>query len=368
MAVRLLLLFVLLVALPLLGLAAAGRPIAPYLDFPPLTRDVEHPGFSWPVFLGLAVFLLATIGPLAAQLFKAGRAGTARLDTARPFPWWGWLGLLWLAAAWLLAWTRVPWFTELQPFTFTPLWLGYIVLINALTFRRVGSCLLTDRPGSLLRLFPVSALFWWFFEYLNRFAQNWYYVGVETFTAGEYVFHATIAFSTVLPAVLSTDEWLRTFPSLKAACVDLPGVRVPSPRALGFTVLLLSGAGLMGLGIWPQYLFPLLWVSPLLVITGAQAVAGRPTIFSPLRRGDWSAVLIPALAGLQCGFFWELWNSQSLAHWEYRVPFVYGFLVFEMPLLGYAGYLPFGLECKVIADLVEAPQEKTIGAEGTGCP
>jgi hypothetical protein len=28
------------------------------------------------------------------------------------------------------------------------------------------------------------------------------------------------------------------------------------------------------------------------------------------------------------------------------------FHVFEMPLLGYAGYLPFGLECALAADLV----------------
>jgi hypothetical protein len=57
-----------------------------------------------------------------------------------------------------------------------------------------------------------------------------------------------------------------------------------------------------------------------------------------------------ACAALICGFFWELWNFKSLAHWEYAVPFVQRFHVFEMPLLGYAGYLPFGLECLVVAD------------------
>jgi hypothetical protein len=33
------------------------------------------------------------------------------------------------------------------------------------------------------------------------------------------------------------------------------------------------------------------------------------------------------------------------------VPFVHRFQIFEMPLLGYAGYLPFGLECLAVADL-----------------
>ncbi|HBH80389.1 MAG TPA: hypothetical protein DDY39_11240, partial [Nitrospira sp.] len=60
---------------------------------------------------------------------------------------------------------------------------------------------------------------------------------------------------------------------------------------------------------------------------------------------------VPALAALICGIFWELWNWKSLAHWEYALPFVHRFPLFEMPLLGYAGYLPFGLECVVVADL-----------------
>jgi hypothetical protein len=57
-------------------------------------------------------------------------------------------------------------------------------------------------------------------------------------------------------------------------------------------------------------------------------------------------------AALVCGFFWEMWNWGSLARWEYSIPHVDRFRVFEMPLLGYAGYLPFGIECAAIAALV----------------
>jgi len=63
-------------------------------------------------------------------------------------------------------------------------------------------------------------------------------------------------------------------------------------------------------------------------------------------------VLTSALAALLCGFFWEMWNFCSLAKWVYHVPFVQRFQVFEMPVLGYAGYLPFGLECLVVAEWV----------------
>ncbi len=68
--------------------------------------------------------------------------------------------------------------------------------------------------------------------------------------------------------------------------------------------------------------------------------------------GNWQHLWLAALAALVCGFFWEMWNYFSLAHWTYAVPFVQRFHLFEMPLLGYAGYLPFGAVCVVVALLV----------------
>ena len=79
-------------------------------------------------------------------------------------------------------------------------------------------------------------------------------------------------------------------------------------------------------------------------------ISVRPTIFAPLGQGNWSRLCLLALSALICGFFWEMWNYYSLAKWVYDVPYVQRFHIFEMPLLGFAGYLPFGLECAVIAD------------------
>ena len=88
------------------------------------------------------------------------------------------------------------------------------------------------------------------------------------------------------------------------------------------------------------------------MILGLQLLGRRPTVLDAPARGDWSRLARLALAALICGFFWEMWNWGSLARWEYSVPFVNRFHLFEMPALGYAGYLPFGVECAVIADLV----------------
>ncbi len=336
---------------PLLGVYLRGKPLADYLEFPPLTRYVPHAPFSWGVFTLLAGITLMLVSPFLITWSRARGELHVQPTQPRRFPWWGWLGGLLLAASWFLAWTRLPWFAPLQYHTFTPLWVGFVLTVNALTWRRTGRCMLTHRTPFFLALFPVSSLFWWLFEYLNRFVQNWFYQGVEHFTPLQYVLFASISFSTVLPAVLSVVEWLQSFRRLNAAFAK--GWRPPALSAWGYRVLLLlASSSLLAIGVWPNYLFPLVWTAPLLVVVGVQGMVGGETVLDTLAAGDWRAAALPALAALVCGLFWELWNSQSLAHWEYAIPYVDRFHLFEMPILGYAGYLPFGLECLAAASLL----------------
>ncbi|HET6674021.1 MAG TPA: hypothetical protein VFG71_01715 [Nitrospiraceae bacterium] len=368
-----------IVVLPLCGVLLTGRSIEPYLEFPPRPRFVSHAPFSWPVFLGLAVCIMAAVAPFLSRMTRAyislgcfARAFTERargkshsptprmadhalsrstLHERRSFPWWGWVGIIWTGVAWVVAWNRWEWLGEWQLHTFTPLWLGYIVVLNALTVSRIGSCLLQRDPVRFLLLFPVSAVFWWTFEYLNRFVENWYYVGGRELTAGEYMVLATVPFSTVLPAVLSTLEWLATYPRLSAGLEQTWRLPMAERREVGWILLVGAAGGLIGISIWPDYLFPLVWVAPLLLMVGLQLAMGQETVFAPTARGDWRLLWMAALAALICGIFWEMWNSGSLAHWEYGIPFTHRFQLFEMPLLGYAGYLPFGLECVAIVQL-----------------
>ena len=203
-----------------------------------------------------------------------------------------------------------------------------------------------------LSLFPVSAIFWWFFEYLNRFVQNWSYTGVH-FSSWEYFCYATLSYSTVLPAVLGTKDLINTFSWIRPGFDSFKPFKCLHPKMLALFALAISGIGLMCIGVWPNYLFSLLWISPLIIIVSLQTLMGEKHILSEISSGHWSAMVSPALAALFCGFFWEMWNYYSLAKWQYSIPFVYRFKIFEMPILGYAGYLPFGLECAVIAELVK---------------
>jgi hypothetical protein len=356
--ILLLLLALMLVGLPLAGVALAGKPLAPYLEFPPASVTVVHPAFSWWVFAATAAFIIVAVFPFVSRVVRLPASIEASPVPSTAFPWWGWLAIIYLSVVWLLAWGRFSWFAPVQGFTFSLLWLGYIVIVNALTWKRTGRCMGIHRPAYFLALFPVSAAFWWFFEYLNRFVQNWYYVGVGTLGPWEYFWQATLPFATVLPAVLGTRELLASFPRLSGGLENVRWFGVFHSKRAAWAVLMVSGVGLAAVGVWPNALFSLLWLAPLASITALQVIGGEASILDGPARGDWREIWQVALAGLVCGFFWELWNYKSLAHWEYAVPFVHRFELFHMPILGYSGYLPFGLECLAVAKLLDIAWKK----------
>ncbi|WP_143005400.1 hypothetical protein [Desulforhopalus singaporensis] len=336
--------------LPMCGIVLVNGDLGPVLDFFPLPGCVVHAGFSWLVFVVMASIVVAVITPLAVKV--ALSRTPPKLLPRNPYPRW-WRGAVLLClVSWILAWTRFDWFARVQPFTFFPLWLGYIGVVNGVTYRRSGRCMLTHRSGYLVGLFLFSALFWWFFEYLNRYVRNWYYTGVDGLSLIQYALFATLSFTTVLPAVLSTYEMFVTFPGLSGGLDNYLKVDIRYPRVAAGGGVCIGCAGLLAIGIWPEYLYPLLWLSPLIIVTGIQRLLGRATIFTPLKHGNWKRLFLLAISALFCGLFWEMWNSFSYAKWIYSIPLVQRFHIFEMPLLGYAGYLTFGLECGVAADLL----------------
>ena len=351
-----------LLGFPLAGVLVAQAPLSRYFEFPPRTLYIEHAPFSWVAFIAYSLFILAVGAPFLLHALRNRQPVADRTVHVNRFPWWGWCGLVLGLVSWILAWNRFPCFSEYQAHTFTPLWIAYILTVNGFTYRRTGTCLLLRRSVSFLLLFPASAGFWWFFEYLNRFVQNWSYTGAN-FSPAEYVLFATLSFSTVLPAIATTREWLVSFSWWNGAYQHFFPVRISFPRLFAAAVLSASGTGLFLLGVYPNHLFALLWVSPLLILVSLQVLLKETHIFSPLRVGDWRFVLASALAALLCGVFWEMWNFYSLAKWVYHVPFVQRFHIFEMPILGFAGYLPFGLECSVVAEMILKGKKKATGQE-----
>lgn len=266
------------------------------------------------------------------EWFKAGSGQKTS------FPRHGWLGLLLVLVFWALNWglegLRTQW-------GFSGLWLGYCLLVDGLVYRRKGSSLLSRSRREYLLLFAVSACAWWLFEVLNWRTQNWWYDGRQYFTDLQYFVLASFSFATVMPAVFGTAELYGTFSWLQNAPKG-PLVR-PAPKVLRRFVI--TGLSMLVLLLlWPRYFFPFVWLSLYFILAPLNAHFGFRSLADDTARGDWRPVYALWLGGLTCGLFWEMWNYFSYPKWIYHVPFVDFWRVFEMPLLGYGGYLPFALE------------------------
>ena len=262
------------------------------------------------------------------------------------WPLYGTIGLLLVATAWPLNWALEGARTHLL---FFPLWLGFILTVDAAVRRRIGTSLIA-RAGNLFPVFFLASIpLWWLFEVLNARTDNWQYLSAGRFGTVEYAILASLAFSTVIPAVLEASELMNTFNWARRI---RQGWRFPSARSSAPFLFAAGWLMLAAVLLWPDQCYPLLWGSLYALIDPVNVWLGRRSILARLERGDWSLLVTLSAGTLLCGFFWELWNIYSMPKWTYRTPGVEFWHIFEMPLLGYLGYIPFGWEVYAFIQLV----------------
>lgn len=264
----------------------------------------------------------------------------------RIFPRHGWVGLILILVAWPANWLmpglRTAW-------AFFPLWLGYALFVDGLVFYRKGTSLLTRSWRRYVGLFFVSAPAWWLFELINLRTQNWFYTGTEYFSPLGYFLLASLNFSTVIPAVFGAAELVSSFSFIDHL---KPGLVVSSSRRSTMTFF---GVGLVMLALLlalPRYFFPFVWISVYFLTEPLNVWLGSRSLAEDTNQGDWRAVMSLFAGVLMTGFFWEMWNFYAFPKWIYHVPGVNFLHVFEMPILGYGGYLPFALELHALYHLV----------------
>lgn len=295
-------------------------------------------------------------------------------SVARPFllriPRYGWVGAALTGVAWVMSWARIgEWngltlngqtyldaHIHLWAYTFFPIWLGFILVLDGVNVARSGSSPLTRSWRGFVLLFLLSIPFWWVFEVLNIPVQNWRYFFDHPINTGalggwfEYHLISSLCFSTVLPAVMEIAEILASYSWLRPRLApNDPGPRIKLPTTI---ILLVIGiAGLILPFVAPYYAFGLLWVGVTFLLDPINNRARVNSALGHLRAGDWRFFVLMPLAALCCGFFWEMWNSLALPKWIYTIPLVESWHIphlFEMPLIGYTGYLPFGVELFVM--------------------
>lgn len=258
----------------------------------------------------------------------------------------GWVGVMLVAVCWPLNWMLPGLRTS---YLFFPLWLGYILVVDALVWRRTGSSLWIRSRKYFVLLFVMSVPVWWLFELINLRTGNWEYLGRESFNPLPFDLLATISFSTVIPAVFETAELIRNCGWIQRFGVG-PRVRATPATFVGlFVVGLLM---LLAMLIWPKVFYPFVWTSLVFIFEPINYWTRRPYFLEQLRHGDWRTVVALSLGALLCGFFWEMWNYYSFPKWIYHIPGLDFFRIFEMPLLGFGGYVPFALELYALKNFV----------------
>jgi hypothetical protein len=97
-----------------------------------------------------------------------------------------------------------------------------------------------------------------------------------------------------------------------------------------------------------RYLFILVWVGFVLLLDPINYRSGLPSLLGDFEKQLRSRFYSLLAAGFVCGWFWEFWNYWAAAKWYYIFPMFQQFKIFEMPIPGYLGFLPFALECFVM--------------------
>jgi len=262
------------------------------------------------------------------------------------WPAYGWVGLILIAVCWPLNWMLPGVRTA---YLFFPLWLGYILVLDALVKRRTGNSLWTQSRKNFVLLFLLSAPVWWLFELINLRTANWEYVGRELFSTLQFALLCTISFSVVVPAMFETAELMRSFGWMKRFALAPP---VPATHRLFVGLLIIGLATLSAMLIWPKIFYPFTWIALVLILEPINSWTGRPYFLKELRAGDWRTLISLSLGALVCGFVWEMWNYYSFPKWIYHIPGAAFLRIFEMPLLGYGGYIPFALELYALKNFV----------------
>jgi hypothetical protein len=183
------------------------------------------------------------------------------------------------------------------------------------------------------------------FELANHFLDNWHYLRLEDPSWFTTRVEGSASFSTVIPAVFATAELYAT---TRLGRRKWSFIRInPSNQTLIAIAVFGICLFLLSLAV-PQYFFPFVWLGVFFALDPINALAGQPSIAKQVAENNWNTVVMLFAAGLTCGFLWEMWNFWSMPKWVYDVAHADRFHLFEMPALGYGGYLPFALEVYAI--------------------
>jgi hypothetical protein len=245
---------------------------------------------------------------------------------------------LWAAAIIGLALNREPIVSLLYHFA----WWPYLLFLDGILLYRQGESWLIYRTREFLHLAFLSVTVWLIFEIFNFFLHNWRYVSLLPQWYARWPGYA-LAFATVLPGIFLTSRVLQSLGLWRE--VQGPAFRLGRWQPWS----LMLGAAMLALPLaFPDYAFPLVWLAFIFLLDPFCDLLGEESLIVRGASGERREFFCLAAAGLICGIWWELWNYPAGAKWIYTLPALNYWRIFEMPLLGYLGFIPFALEVQVM--------------------
>lgn len=278
--------------------------------------------------IGITAF---TVGLLIAGYFRSRRR--------RAFPSYGWFGFAALVCAEVLMFRRI----DPVATYFTPIaWSAYILIADAAVLAISGRSRLHDAPLVLGHIALLSIPLWLIFEAYNLRLQNWTYVGVPRQWAAALLGYGW-SFATIFPAIFETSDLIQ------AILPPLPGKPWRVARSAEIVLMIVGAACLIVPVASPPaigaYLFGLVWIGFVLLLDPLNHWLSLPSFIGDLSEGFRRRAYGFFLAGWVCGWLWEFWNYWAGAKWHYTFPLMQHAKIFEMPAIGFFGFLPFALEC-----------------------
>lgn len=353
-----------IIFLPYIGasLHFDGKFPAEYFVYPPLVAP-EKAGFNQTMFILIAIsFFGVALLYVFPRIFGFKKAAIQKdgKNAKSGFPWWFWAGLISWGGTLFILWGKFPEPKWLLNWADLPLFWGFTLVLDGFVYKRTnGQSIIGKNSREIIGIGMASVSGWLIFEYLNFFVDdNWIYPFGNLIPDNEFTLYAVLGSSGLMPMSFEWFSLLSTYKGFSQRYDNGPKINLP--HFIKYLFLIICLVGLFFTGFFPNNLFFLLWMAPLIILVVVLERLKMWTPFTPIKNGNWSPMLIFALTYLIQGFLLEFWNYFSAIHeggkvilthtpayWSYSIPYVNVYHVFEMPVLGLLGYLPFGVYCWV---------------------
>lgn len=360
---HLLLAVTLILALPYIGGLIKFDGVFPtgFFEFPVLQPIPKEP-FNLTVFIVLSIVAFAILMVyLFPRLFGWKKVEIPKKEPVKKvsFPIWFWIGLVLWGTTFTINTLVIDYPKIILNWSAIPLFWGFAFMLDGWVYvRQGGKSMISKHPQATIGIGVSGISGWLIFEYLNFFVDdNWFYPKADLIGSNEFVIYAVLGSSGLLIPTIIIYHLLTTFDWLNFKYKNGPKISL-SPFAQNI-VLAVALGGLFLTSFFPDQLFTILWFAPLIILLVVLEKMKVWTPVTPIKNGDWSYTALTALSYLIFGFLLECWNYLSGTHdggelvtycpdyWVYSIPYVSVFHVFEMPILGFVGYLPFGVYCAV---------------------